>query len=323
MDQNGSGASTPDMLREQASAWLAKLRGEPSQEECAAFEDWYASDPSHAAAYDALLATWEHAGRLDPPDKRRLADVSAPRRWKLAAAAAVVLAALLGTILFASPRSSLDETPRLLVTRVGEIRSVTLQDGSKITLDTDSRLRIAYGNRRRVELERGRARFEVPHEADRSFVVIAGSNEIIGSGTTFDVDRSTARIAVSLLRGQVEVRQLASANPAQASARLAPGERLVLDPLRTLAALSPLSEGETRWISGMLSFEDAPLGDVLDAVNRYNETQVILSDQVARSRRFTGTFKARDPDQLAAMIAATFQLRVERGPNRILLKTPE
>src|SRR3546814_1157465 len=55
-----------------------------------------------------------------------------------------------------------------------------------------------------------------------------------------------------------------------------------------------LAASETSWISGMLSFENAPLADAVAAANRYNVQRIILVDATSREFRFTGTFRATD-----------------------------
>src|SRR3546814_15110866 len=75
-----------------------------------------------------------------------------------------------------------------LASKIGEIRTVALEDGSRVTLDTDTILHIAYSpTERGLKLERGRARFDVSYDASRPFVVFAGGGSITAHGTVFDV----------------------------------------------------------------------------------------------------------------------------------------
>src|SRR3546814_8845514 len=85
-----------------------------------------------------------------------------------------------------------------------------------------------------------------------------------------------------------------------------------------------LAASETSWISGMLSFENAPLADAVAAANRYNVQRIILVDATSREFRFTGTFRATDAAGLAQMLAATFRLKLSREkPGNFLLRSDE
>lgn len=315
MEQRRADPGAPDPVREQAIAWLARLRADPSDRDIAGFEDWYAADPQHADAYDALLDSWDDtalASRTPLADQPRLA---APRPWARAAvAAAAALLLLVAGNLVLTGTARRDVAPdSMLASRVGEIRTFALEDGSRVTLDTNSVAHVRFdGDLRRLQLERGRARFEVAHDARRPFVVVAGSSEVVAHGTVFDVDLRQSQILVALLQGSVEVRRLAAASAPATSTMLRPGQQLALDGRETVAAPVALRASEARWPSGMLSFEDARLADVVASANRYSRTQIVIRDPAAGERRFTGTFKAGEPAQLADMIGSMFGLGVER-----------
>jgi transmembrane sensor len=204
------------------------------------------------------------------------------------------------------------DAPVQLASHVGEIRSMDLPDGSEVTLDTESRLTILYtDNERRLRLDSGRARFRVAHGDPRAFLVEAGTTEVVAHGTIFDVDVAGARVAVSLLEGSVEVRPQAAASApiSSATTHLEPGQRLVVVPS---SAPQPLKSEEQRWTSGMLSFEDAELGEVIAAANRYSEVKIMLADPAIGRLRFSGTFDPREPDAFAQSLASLFHLRLDR-----------
>ncbi|MBM7405221.1 MULTISPECIES: FecR family protein [Sphingomonas] len=315
----------PEAAREQAIAWLARLRAGPSDRDIADFETWYAADPLHADTYDALLGSWDDtalASRTPLAQQPRLA--VSPSRWKAAAAVAAVLLLLVAGSLVLTGTVRRDVAPQsMLASRVGEIRTFTLEDGSRVTLDTNSVVRVRFdGEQRRLQLERGRARFEVAHDTRRPFVVAAGSGEVVAHGTVFDVDLRQSKTLVVLLQGSVEVLRPAGAGMPTTSTMLRPGQQLALSGGRATAAPIAIKVPETRWPSGMLSFEDAPLADVVASANRYSQTQIVLRDPAGGERRFTGTFKAGEPAQLAEMIGSMFDLSVERDQRDNLVLAP-
>ena len=170
MEDRTTASSAPDAVREQAIAWLARLRSDPTDTDRTDFENWYVADPRHAEIYDAVLNAWDetalaartpaarhrHAGRRHSPAK--VAGV----------AAAVLLLFMAGSFALTHHawRGPAPET--LLASRVGQIRTIVLDDGSRVTLDTDSVVHVNFDDdQRRLQLERGRARFEAAHDVRR------------------------------------------------------------------------------------------------------------------------------------------------------------
>ncbi|OHT19108.1 FecR family protein [Edaphosphingomonas haloaromaticamans] len=321
----GLDSGAPDPVREQAIAWLVRLRAGPTDRERVEFEDWYAADPRHADTYDALLDSWEDTALAAQVPAARRDPQPAPRHpWMKVAvvAAAVLLVLAAGSLVLTNNMRNGTDGPAMLASRVGEIREIALEDGSRVTLDTNSVVRVNYNDgQRRLRLERGRARFEVAHDARRPFVVVAGTSEVVAHGTVFDVDLRERQALVSLLQGSVEVRQPAAAGTPARSTMLRPGQQLAFGDTRTVTAPVAIRAAETRWPSGMLSFEDVPLAEVVASANRYNRTQIVLGDPEVEERRFTGTFRAGEPAQLADMIGSMFGLSVRRNQDGNLMLT--
>jgi transmembrane sensor len=316
MEGRATASSAPDAVREQAIAWLARLRSGATDVDHAEFEDWYIADPRHAEAYEAILETWDQTAlAAQTPAARHRQTGRRHSGAKVAGVAAAVLLLLLAGSLALTRYPWRDPAPEtLLASRVGQIRTIVLDDGSRVTLDTDSIVHVKVDDdQRRLELQRGRARFEVAHDGRRPFIVTAGASEVVAHGTVFDIDLRQPRVLVSLLQGSVEVRATAKA-PAvrRTSTILRPGQQLALGGNAAMAQPAAIRSSETRWPTGMLSFEDARLAEVVASANRYSRTRIVIGDPATEGRRFTGTFKAGDPEQLADMIGKMFELRVER-----------
>jgi transmembrane sensor len=324
MAASGEDESRGAALRGEAAGWLARLRGASTAQDQAAFEDWYQADPRHAAAYDAVLESWETAGlaRAEPvgPMRSSLAPAGGHRwRYAIAAVAATVVVVVLAFAAAGSGvMSSNPARPVEFAGGAGRIRTIDLADGSRIALAADGLLRTAYlADERRVILVRGRGRFAVAHDAVRPFVVQTPAGLVIAHGTVFDVAISGQRVIVSLLEGSIEVRPARSERSAVANkpAMLRPGQRTVMVAGQPLTP--PTQEENTVSASptGMLSFENAFLGDVVAAANREAASPIVLSDPALARLRFTGTFHATATAELAPMLAATFDLGLshERG----------
>ncbi|MBO9623968.1 MAG: FecR domain-containing protein [Sphingomonas sp.] len=316
MASGGHAPHTDEQLREEALAWLARLRNSGAPQDHADFERWYMQSPRHADIYDAVLDSWERTGRAahTPVGRAHRAGKSGLRsrgaRLGLAAAAAAALVVVC-LPLVREPASPSQYSVRL-ATLLGEVRTDTLPDGSLATLDTDSRVHIRFDSKtRRVALERGRARFAVARDT-RPFIVEAAQGTVVAQESLIDIDLRGDVMTVSLLRGTADVRPNRAAPPTSPVYPLQSGHRLVLGDASRAISPEPLRDAETRWPSGMLSFEDVPLGQVIAALNRYNARQVRLADATTGERRFTGTFKAKDPEGFARLVAAMFELTISR-----------
>jgi len=326
MSAKATQGRSDEAVRQEAVAWLAKLRSGPDAAEEAAFEEWYAADyPQHARIYDAVLDNWDKMGiAAQTPIARKQARLFGrpnrrSRRIVLAAAAAV-LALIAGAESYRLGLIGAPSPPVEIASRVGEIHAMTLPDGSRVTLDTSSAIRASYSSsERRVTLLKGRARFDVAHDPARPFMVQAGAGLVIAHGTLFDVAIRKGALTVSLLRGAVEVRTIAG--KAGAPGRmLKPGERLSIEADDQPAMLSPVTPDEMRWPTGMRSFDNEPLDRVVAEINRYSSSQIILADPASLGARYTGTLSTKDPVGVAHMIAASYDLALSQdGRGNIVL----
>ncbi|MBC9031401.1 FecR domain-containing protein [Sphingomonas sp. JC676] len=192
----------------------------------------------------------------------------------------------------------------------GGIRQVRLEDGTLVTLDAGTRLAVRFASgQRRIQLQAGRARFEVMHDAARPFVVAAGDREVVATGTTFDVCLVDGRIEIALLKGKVDIRGMrAESAPAPVLVHLAAGQSLALEPGASRAVPRPSKPGELGWAAGMIGFDGAPLREVIATANRYSARHIALADPALGALKVTGGLKVGDPDALADALAGAFGL---------------
>jgi len=309
-------------IRREASEWVARLGEQASAEDHAAFRRWREADPCHADAYDRVAAIWHQAGRLSrpPASGESLPDArpGRPRALGFALAASLAAAVLVTTLLLGSrwlPGSAPEQERMLFAAAVGEIREIELPDGSRLTLDSASKVEAAFTEtERELTLREGRARFHVAHET-RPFVVRAAASEIVATGTLFDVSLIGGRTTVLLLEGSVEVR---AQNQRRKLERLVPGQKLIL------AASAPAerrlaARGEAAWPTRMLEFDDTRLDEAAALANRYSKVQLRLGDERIGGLRVSGAFRAGDVAGFAQSLATAFGLSVLRQPDGNLL----
>lgn len=309
-------------IRREASDWVARLAEQASAEDHAAFRRWRDADSRHGEAYDRIVAIWNGADQLsrspaagDLPSGAR---AERPRALGFALAASLAAAVLVTTLVVGSrwlPSSAPLQERTLFAAAVGEIREIELPDGSRLTLDSASRIEAAFTKgERRLTLREGRARFQVAHET-RPFVVRAGSSEVVATGTLFDVSLIGGRTTVLLLEGSVDVRTKDERGKLE---RLTPGQKLIL------AASAPAerrraTRGEAAWPTRMLEFDETRLDEAAALANRYGKVQLRLSNERIRSLRVSGAFRTGDVAGFAQSLATAFELRVVRQPDGNLL----
>lgn len=327
-----------------ATQWFLRTHSEGARvEDLPEFKRWIDDDPRNAVAYRQVAETWADigshatapeimAGRRNALDDARRA---AHRRWSVRgwstplARAAGIAIMLIGAALFFYWQHG------VYTTGIGEQRALRLDDGSLVTLDAKSRVRVAYSDSARLlKLERGRARFEVARDPLRPFRVQAGDQWIVAHGTEFNVERVAGTVLVTLLEGRVAVTGI-EAGPRHAIAQIA-GESAPAT--ATTAAASPqgiieLTAGQglhvrangsatllpkidveraTAWQSGKLFFDNEPLASAVERVNRYSKLQIEVSPAVA-DVRVSGVFKAGDGEAFIEAVAAYFPVQVERS----------
>lgn len=309
-------------IRSEASDWVVRLAEHASADDHAAFRRWRDADPRHAEAYDRIASIWNRAEQLSPSPTavslRANLQFERPRAFGLALAASLA-AMILVSVLLLGPRwlpgSALEQEPMLFAAALGEIKDIDLPDGSRLTLDSASKVEADFTQgERNLTLKEGRARFKVAHES-RPFVVRAGSSQVVATGTLFDVSLIGGRTAVLLLEGSVEVR---ANDDRQRLERLKPGQKLILS-ASAPAERRNATQGDTVWPARMLEFDNTRLDEAAALANRYNSAQLKLGSDRIRSLRVSGGFRAGDSTGLARSLAAAFDLRVVTQPDGSLL----
>jgi transmembrane sensor len=297
--------------RDAAIQWWVTSRAGFSRQERAEFEAWRAADPAHAAAYADIEQTYAHVKRVRRAgrDRRRAAP---PRRMPGAAAAAFAMAAVLAILIAVDPIAIFLRADFL--TGTGETRTVTLADGSRVTLGARSALAVRFSpQERRLALLRGEAWFEAAHGVEAPFVVEAAGGTVTALGTSFDVDiiDSGVRVAVGehAVRVDAEGRTVVVGENEQTKyAAGAPP-----------APPSPAPRSLAAWRRGNLIFEDRPLGEVLAALGRYRRGLVYCVPAAICARPVTAVLPAADPRQALREIELFLGLRSARLTDYLVL----
>lgn len=314
---------------------------------------WMEASTGNRIAFLRAEAAWEEMGRLkalgaglprrtaptlDAVDSIDLASAGeavappAPRRHRAVVGIAASILALAGIVLgsyhvwFAGERYA---------TPVGGVTSLPLEDGSRITLNTDSKVRVNFGERQReIELARGEAFFEVAHDSSRPFVVLAGGRRVIAIGTKFSVRRDSDLLQVVVTEGRVSLdnpgtKRGDGAQAAPPSERAAPimlsaGSVVRARSAEIVVMSHPVPEVEDilSWRSGDVIFRETRLDEAVAEFNRYNARQIVIGDPDVAAMQLTGKFRATNSDAFVSLLQQTYGIDVERTDASIVLTAP-
>lgn len=219
-----------------------------------------------------------------------------PRRTPKALGAALLLVGLAGGLAWTDPAYR-QET---YSSAVGEKRSVALSDGSRLTLDSNTRLNVSWHLlSRRVELQAGQALFDVSPTRIRPFLVTADATEVRVLGTLFSVSSFKDSVRVTLVRGRVSVQGAADG---QRHVELAPGQQV---DARRGHALPPVAvdvEAAIAWKDNRLVFEQTTLAEALEIIQRYHKAPIRLDDPTLASLSISGVFDSADAAGLLTLL---------------------
>ncbi|ONG50122.1 hypothetical protein BKE38_19335 [Pseudoroseomonas deserti] len=314
----GALAAAADPAWQAAMDFLLALEQRPDDAALQArLQRWLAADPAHVSAYEEARALSDLAPQLAPampwpgavaPGRR-----AAPRRRLLGSAAALAAAAA-GIAWLGRPAGD-----GLLETATGEIRAVELADGSRVTLDTGSAIRVDFSDgARRVALLRGQAFFAVAADAARPFAVAAGAAEVRVLGTRFALRRGAADLELAVEEGRVGLafagRDLTEAAPllAGARARLDLGSGALRREAVPPAAVAA-------WRQGRLVVERWTVAEVLAELQRYLRARIWLRDAALGAQRVHGSYDLARPEAAAAAVVETAGGRLRRVTPWLLL----
>ena len=311
-----------DPIREEAMAWRVRQEaGELASSDELAFAAWLDRSPEHRAVYADVDEFWAAAGDLGghplyTHTRQQAAAAVARTRLTRRALAASLVAAVLG---MGGGALYLEQAPKPLATQafqtaVGKRATVTLPDGSQVTLNTDTVVRTsADEDRRLVYLDKGQAFFKVAKDSRHPFVVTAAGRTVTALGTAFDVRVDNGELKVVLVEGKVRVEAAkpppaarapapAEAPPPPMATDMSAGSQLVAAS-DTEWKLTPTNVNrEMSWLKGQLIFDDEPLGHIVEEMNRYSNRKIVLADRGLAQHRLSGNFNPGDVHGFARML---------------------
>lgn len=296
-------------LVEQAMDWLLRLR-ERDQTNSAAFERWQDEHPAHGfavaearALYAAMATPAKKAARhYHRPTSFRARSRGWAKRAFTRRRAGIAIAACLALFLAMPIARVVSDWSADAVAGTGKSKVVTLADGSRITLNTDTAMDFDVNDRRRhAVLRRGEAWFEIASDRSRPFTVAAGDARVQVVGTKFNVRMDDDQVLVSVTEGRVRT---ASALHPGTPALLGPGQQALVDHgLVQRQGFDPFEV--TAWRKGQIVAYRTPLRTVVRELNRYRPAPIYIVNGALVDNQVTGIFKVDRSDDTIKTLERT------------------
>jgi len=354
MDHSMRESGAHRQLADEAAEWLFRLEA-ASPEERRAFVRWLKSSKDApdevllAKSTDILLRQLLRERPVDladlsvvdtnnvaplpvTPDTRDLGaecpSGSSRRRWTWISGLGVGIAAAISLLVIEPPLVSRWLHPSVYTTAIGEQRSVELNDGSAISINARSSVRVKFTEHARdVYLTAGQAMFTVAKDADRPFRVHVNDTVVQAIGTKFDVRRAAGRISVAVVEGTVRITTEAATQAASSLATLAAatqvtaGEAVSVGDTGRITPPKPINVAEvSAWQQRRLVFADNTLAEIAEEFARFNRTpQLRIEGEALRARRFSGVFDADAPEALLVYLSEDETIAFDRQGDEIVI----
>lgn len=335
-----SDKSAHTSLLDQAIAWLVCLRDDSlSDAELEAFADWLNRDPLHAEAFteaENLFRDMVVAGNLSreaeaqQPASRQIAPAPfraakikpakpKPRRpWFAAGFAMAALCLLAIGLIVPHQARLLSDYLSDYRTQTGEIREIQLSDGSRLLMNTNSAVSVAFtAEARQIVLHHGQVRFTVAKDSRRPFEVVADDLTVRALGTVFEVYKTAVEhTEVTVQEHAVAVRTA----DRESEVTVAQGQGVSYEPGQPLTHPRVVSVEQSAWQQHRLVINDRPLAELISELERYRFGRIFLADAALKNLRVTGVFSLDTPDEALSSVRKALALQETRiGPWWVLL----
>ena len=366
-------------IKEEAGAWIVKMdQGELSPEQTAELQQWIAKSDFHRNYLHQLAHNWDSMGILQelaalfpiqptavmpatqpvmpakagisnpqPPTPKTwlqnlIAQLKQPKAWAPTLATFALVAILINT-----------QQPNHFETDIGQQASYQLSDGTHITLNTNSELKVDYSqDRRRIYLLRGEAHFDVAKNPQRPFMVYAGEGMVWAVGTAFNVRYLNAgnhagnlpdslvgtlvgtSIDVTVTEGTVKIfadiepdkNTSLDVNDAQNSPTdheqlVHAGKSVQYSKVINATQTTPAQvlEQKLAWQHGALIFKGETLEQAIKEIARYTDKQLIITDPSIKNIRVGGHYKTDNINSLLASLSETLEIKLEQKGSQLHL----
>ncbi len=299
--------------QDEAINWLARLNSSHlNAAEEQEFTKWLEASPLHQAAYIKAEELWERGAviaKVREPEKTHLFQVAPWQGWALAC---TCLFALAFTVLL-----KLNSTSEYnYQTALGEQRELLLEDGSHISLNTDSQLRVTFSSKNRtVYLTKGEVFFEVKKDG-RPFDIITTQGTVRVLGTRFSVYQTLTDTLVTVIEGRVGLGEKTSMqNEFKPSVVLEANQRLSMAAAKSGQSAENINANAAlAWRKKQLVFREQNLNQVIAELSRYFPETITLENPELGKREITAVIQLSELKTTLDTLALSLALEVDYNP---------
>lgn len=343
------------IIEQEAADWLIKLDGDTplNEAELADLKQWMGRSPIHRKELLELNQFWQNnvltelmvplTSQDQSITNKLLIWWQQPKRLVLAAYSSALFLAVLSFWLLYQP---LQESNGLYVTAVGQQKTVQLADGSQMELNTNSQVKVMYGDEyRNIYLYQGQVHFEVAKNKDLPFRVYASNGRVQAVGTAFTVRIKDDSLNVLVTEGTValaavgaptdkpvsqqinDIEQVAKSYPIVSSTELGlldSGQKASLtfksqntsDEQAMDLAITEVAEDEMSqqqsWRQGWIVFNGQPLEYAVAEISRYTTVSIDIAEESVKSIPIGGRFKVGQVDDMFAALESSFGIEIKK-----------
>ena len=298
-------------ISQQAADWFATLRnGHVTEEEQRHFRLWLTASFTHRKAFEEIQAFWDNPALSESLGAIPLSSQVKwhPRFSSLHFRLAVPLMAASLILIAINFHYNIKCLQSDYCTNIGESRSINLADGSTVTLNSQSAVKINFRDTtRQIQLLQGEAVFDVKHNPAQPFLVDAQFSQTRVLGTRFIVRKDPHSDTVTVINGVVAVSQ-----NRQQPAILHVNDQITVSEAKPDRIQQVSATKVGAWISGHIMFDSANLDIVIREITRYRKGTVIIKNNQLKALKVSGRFDIRNPDKALQALEQTLPIKLYR-----------
>lgn len=346
--------------KKEAAEWFALYESDDiSSQQQSDFESWINSDPENRLAYkqlkkisskiELLSRVNQAIPELIPGNlKESIAEchdlmvLSSRRNQSMkifSTIAASFLVVLTSVFLWQFNGLESENESLEYKTLVGQQLTQMLDDGSLVTLNTDSKLKVSFTkNERRLHLFKGEVYFDVAKDPNRPFIVSSKNIKASAIGTAFTVRNRANKVEVTVFEGKVKVESNSNVNSLEKIIKnktlkkdkeinnaqlyfLSPGEKIIHKSSSNEISKQPVSnlEKADSWRKGKVIFDNKSIAEMIDEIQFYIPDRIIITSKKIAAMKMGGTFYTDNTKSFFSALDVIDSIKIIKKHNVIII----
>lgn len=309
----------PELIQSQANDWLLRITaGDMTPEEADEFKRWCGLSKLHARTFAETSRVWRLIGpaaELSEPLKQQQPPQLSRRRFIAAAAGVAGIAVVTHMGMRSGISLDLDSS---IKTARGELRRLDISSDIAVTLNTLTRVELldtgSSTNQHHLRLLSG----EVDIQCNTSFEDVrihAAGGEIHGTGAHLNIKHIDDSVHVTCLQGMAQVSFEGRRR------NIGPGEQVRYSPSSFSTPAKVDANDVGSWINRVLVFNDTPLGEVVEEINRYRPGKILLLNSQVAARRVQARFELDRLDEVITLMTSVYGIKSLSLPGSVVVLT--